>query len=289
MSDSRLTNSQLSRRTALRGLLAGTVAAGALAGSAGVAAGSSAGWRRIPRSKISIQLYTLRTLLEHDVEDTLRELAAIGYRKVEMAGTYGYSAAEFRELLDKHGLRATSSHVGIDDGPLDSLVEDAQTLGNQYVAVPFADFDTIAEWRTFADQLTEAAKAFRAAGIRFGYHNHDHEFREISGTKPFDVIAECTDPRLVYFELDLFWAVDAGEDPVELFRGHFPRVRQYHVKDRTADGEMVDPGAGVIDFPGIFRATQHGRLAEYIVEHDEPTDPLGTARAGYEYLANLRW
>ncbi|CAM02278.1 sugar phosphate isomerase/epimerase [Saccharopolyspora erythraea NRRL 2338] len=274
----------LTRRNLLRTTAALTAAGlASTAGVAGAAGPDAAGRHR--RARISIQLYTLRNQLDADADGTLAALSEIGYRHVEMAGTHGRTAAQFRALLDKHGLRATSSHVGI-DGDLDALIADARTLGNRSLVVPYASFATAAEWRSFADRLNEAGRRTRRAGLAFGYHNHDHEFAPVEGVRPYDILVRHTDPSTVHFELDLFWAVHAGQDPVALVDALRPRIRQLHVKDRTAQGQMCDPGTGTIDFPTIFR---HARaVEEHIVEHDDSPDPLGTARVGHDYLRGLR-
>ncbi len=277
---------QHSRRTFLN-VAAAALTVGAAAVALPGTASASAARRRIPLDKISIQLYSLRSLLQNDPEGTLSALADIGYRKVELAGTYGRSAAEFRAILDRNHIKASSTHVGI-DGDLNQTIADAKVLGNRSVVVPYANFGTIAEWEAFAGRMNTAAAAFEKAGLKLGYHNHDHEFAPIGGVVPYDVLTAKTDKRLVHLEIDLFWAVNGGADPVELFRRNYPRVTQYHVKDRTTDGQMVDPGAGVIDFPRIFAASCH-TIGEYIVEHDQPADPLNTAEVGFEYLRTVRF
>jgi sugar phosphate isomerase/epimerase len=277
---------QHSRRTFLN-VATAALTVGAAAIALPGTADASAARQRVPLDKISIQLYSLRSLLQNDPEGTLSALADIGYRKVELAGTYGRSATEFRAILDRNHLKASSTHVGI-DGDLNQTIADAKVLGNRYAVVPYAQFGTIAEWEAFAGRMNTAAVAFKKAGLKLGYHNHDHEFAPIDGVVPYDVLTKKTNKRDVHLEIDLFWAVNGGADPVELFRRNYPRVTQYHVKDRTADGQMVDPGAGVINFPRIFAASCHN-ISEYIVEHDQPTDPLSTAKAGFEYLRTVRF
>jgi sugar phosphate isomerase/epimerase len=277
---------QHSRRTFLNVATAALTVGAAAIALPGTADASPAR-RRIPLDKISIQLYSLRSLLQNDPEGTLSALADIGYRKVELAGTYGRSATEFRAILDKNHLKASSTHVGI-DGDLNQTIADAKILGNSYAVVPYAQFGTIAEWEAFAGRMNTAAVAFKKAKLKLGYHNHDHEFHPIDGVLPYDVLTSKTNKRDVHLEIDLFWAVNGGADPVELFRRNYPRVTQYHVKDRTADGQMTDPGTGVINFPRIFAASCHN-IAEYIVEHDQPTDPLNTAKVGFEYLRTVRF
>jgi sugar phosphate isomerase/epimerase len=281
----------VSRRTMLRGAAAGAIAAGAATALPGTASATGKGhwWaKRVPKDKISIQLYTLRTILEEDLEGTLSALADIGYRKVELAGTYGRSATEFRRILDRYRLRATSTHVGI-DGDLDQAIADARILGNRKSNVAWASFPTLAEWREFAARLEAAGRLYRRAGIEFGYHNHNHEFQRIDGVRPWDVLVRGTSRRNVSLEMDLYWVVVGGADPVHEFYRVAGRVKQYHVKDRAPDGGFADLGEGTINFPRIFRANWPLEVDEYIVENDEPVDPLKCAETGYNYLANVRF
>ncbi|ALG11058.1 sugar phosphate isomerase/epimerase family protein [Kibdelosporangium phytohabitans] len=277
---------ELSRRSMLRGAAAAGVAAVALPGTA--AAASSRPKLRIPRDKISIQLYTLRSNLQNDLEGTLSALADIGYQRVELAGTYGRSAAEFRKLLDKYHIQAPSSHINIGDD-INKLIADAKILGNQKLVHPYENHGTAAGWKAFATRLEAAGQTIREAGFTLGYHNHDHEFRKVEGQRPWDLITKGTTHRNVHLQIDLFWAVHAGADPIWLVYENYGRVLHYHVKDRTKDGKMVDPGKGVIDFGNIFRRTWHEGIDQFIVEHDEPTDALVTAKTGFDYLANLRF
>jgi len=243
---------------------------------------------RIPPEAIGIQLYTVRTALAADPEGTLAALAAIGYRRVETAGTHGRTAADFRAALDRHGLRAASGHVRA-DGDWSRAVEEACALGHRFMVVPWASHDTADAWRRLADELNTAGELAAASGLRLGYHNHAHEFRPLpTGETPWDILLARTDPRLVHFELDLYWAVAGGRDPAALIRAHPGRIPQYHVKDRAADGSFADPGAGTIDFPRIFAHSPAAGAVEYIVEHDRPDAPLRAARAGYAYLRALR-
>ncbi|MFD0205702.1 MULTISPECIES: sugar phosphate isomerase/epimerase family protein [Saccharothrix] len=272
-----------SRRTFLSTALATGAAVTLPATAAAAAPGRPR--RRVPKESISIQLYTLRGIMGDDPEPVLSALADIGYRKVELAGTYGRSAAEFAAMLRRCGLRATSSHVGI-DGDLDRVIADARTLGHKYVVVPWVNYPTLAQWREFTARLEAAGDVLRRAGLSLGYHNHAHEFAAVEGTRPFDVITAGTTRRNVHLELDLYWAVAGGVDPVAVYRAHFPRVRQFHVKDRATDGSFADLGTGTIDFAAVFRATN---VTEYIVENDQPRDALVTARVGYDYLVDLRF
>jgi sugar phosphate isomerase/epimerase len=278
----------------LRGAAGAALAVGAAGALPAVAAADDAargGHRRlrVPKDKISIQMWTVRNLAEADLEGTLDALADIGYRKIELAGTYGRSATEFRRLLDRRHIRATSTHVGIDGVDLNQAIADAKILGNKRSNVAWANYPTIAEWEAFAGRLEEAGKAYRRAGIGFGYHNHNQEFQVIDGVRPYDVLTRRTSRRNVSFEIDLYWVVTGGAEPVQEFYKIAGRVKQYHVKDRKPDGGFADLGEGTIDFPRIFRATRPLEVEEYIVENDEPVDALKCAETGYNYLVNVRF
>jgi sugar phosphate isomerase/epimerase len=284
----------ISRRSMLRGAAGAALAVGAAgalpaAAFADDTARGGHGGLRVRKDKISIQLWTMRHSLAADLEGTLDALADIGYRKVELAGTHGRSATEFRKILDRRHLRASSTHVGIDGVDLDQAIADAKILGNRRSNVAWANYPTIAEWEAFADRLEAAGKVYRRAGIGFGYHNHNQEFQVIDGMRPYDVLTRRTTRRNVSFQIDLYWAVTGGTDPVREFYKIAGRVKQYHVKDRNPDGGFADLGEGTIDFRRIFRATWPIEVEEYIVENDEPVDALKCAETGYNYLANLRF
>jgi sugar phosphate isomerase/epimerase len=294
-----------------RHLLGAAVAAGAatsLATSGPASAGRGGAPHRVPRDQISVQLYTLRGQLAIDLGGSLAELARIGYTRVEHAGFVGRTAAAFRAALDAAGLRATSGHVGIpqpfDADTWERALEDAGVVGNRFIVHPFfgqtqaGPVRDAAVYRAFASDLNRAGALARRAGLSFGYHNHQAEFLRQSGTgrTGFDILTEETDPRLVHFEVDLFWAFRGASDPVDLIERLPGRIRQVHVKDLDVSGSFTDPGAGLIDFGRIFARAREAGLVEYIVERDDagspprtPADALTTARVGYDFLAGLRF
>jgi sugar phosphate isomerase/epimerase len=306
-------NAHLNRRQLL-GAAAAAGAASTLAGAAPAVAGpasehsahGSSG--RVPRDKISVQLYTLRDQLAIDLEDSLAELAEIGYTRVEHAGFVGRTAAQFRAALDNAGIRATSGHVGIpqpfDAATWERALEDANIVGNKFIVHPFFGQDAngpirnAAVYRAFAADLNKAGALARRAGLDFGYHNHQAEFLRQNGTDKtgYDILTGETDPRLVHLEVDLFWAFRGARDPVDLIQRLRGRIKQVHVKDLDVNGSFADPGAGLIDFGRIFQHAREAGLVEYIVERDDagtpprsPADALTTARVGYDYLAGLRF
>lgn len=241
--------------------------------------------------RIGIQLYTVRKLMERDAGGTLEKLAAIGYREVELAGLYGKSAREMRSLLDRNGLVAPSSHIGTAEmrGDWERTLADALTLGQKFITCAWIDQSDRTEYgyRKIAELFNRSAEAARKAGLQFCYHNHDFEFTRLGNTVPYDLLLRECDPDLVKMEMDMYWLVKGGRDPLEYFQwypGRFPLV---HVKDMDASGKMVDVGKGVIGFKGIFQHAKQAGVEHYFVEHDEPTNPLATARASYEYLRTL--
>ena len=251
--------------------------------------GSDGGRAQVP-SAIGVQLYTVRAVMATDPEGTLATIADIGYEEVELAGRYGMSAREMKARLDAAGLAATSSHHSLEEvrGSWEATLEAAVALGQRLVvvpALPVAERDGEA-LRRAADDFNRAGEAARAAGLRFGYHNHDWEMRPgPDDVRPIDLLLDRTDPELVDWQMDVFWVVHAGADPMAELDARAGRVTSLHVKDRTAAGEMADVGAGVIDFrPVLARASELGLLHQY-VEHDEPGDPIASVRASFRALA----
>jgi sugar phosphate isomerase/epimerase len=261
--------------------------------SAGTAALAAAAWpgrlmadalSRLP-STVGIQLYTVRRLMSTDADGTLAALAGIGYREVELAGLYGRTAGDFRKLLDKHGLHAPATHISLSAlrNNTAQVLDDAAILGNHWVIVPSLDAAerTIDGIRRVADALNQAGAKAKERGMRVGYHNHQYEFAAINGTVPYDILLSQTDRNLVDFELDLFWIRRGGGDTLAYFAKNPGRFVALHVKDMTADGKMVNVGAGAIDFAGIFAHADRAGVMHYFVEHDEPTDPIADARTSF--------
>ncbi|MEO3886388.1 sugar phosphate isomerase/epimerase [Nonomuraea sp. B5E05] len=291
-----------SRRSLLAaGLGLGTAA---IAGAASPAAATPPHHHRkhrIPPGQISMQLWTVRDDLAQNYDATLTYLAEIGYPKVELAlGYFGRTAKQLREFLDGIGIRSTSSHddISADDAGLEAKIENALTLGQSFMVVPYLNSDSEDQWKAWAERMNVEAAAARKAGLRYGYHNHAHEFTiDLGGGRtPWDVLTSELDPRLVHLEIDLYWAVTGGvgrgvRDPVrfalDVIRRAPQRVLQFHVKDRHLDGDMADLGTGTIDFRRIF--DKH-RVIEYIVENDTPdVTPRRTAEVGYRYLRKVRF
>lgn len=253
---------------------------------------STAGARVEPLDGWGVQLYTLRDRLDDDLEGTLAAIAGIGYAEVELVQLHGLTPTEMRSRLDTAGLRATSSHYPIQafrDG-LEESVDGAAELGQSLMVLPSIPSDerTAEGLARVAEDLSRAGERARAAGLRVGYHNHDWELRPMAGgTRPIDVLLDGSDPALVDWQMDIFWTVHGGADPLVMLEERGERVTSVHVKDRTADGRMVDVGDGVIDFPSVLAAAGSQALLHAFVEHDRPGDSIDSVRRSFGHLSSL--
>ncbi len=302
----------LSRRSMFKGAL-GAVAGGAMLAAvpgllspAGAAVAARRGGCRVPPGRISIQLWTLRDDLNGAAgfDATMTKIAEMGYPRVEQAlGYFGKTAAELRAFYDDLGIRASSSHDGISATPADlqTKLQNAATLGQRFMVVPYLASSSLSDWQTWAEQMNVEAAAAKRYGIAYGYHNHAHEFTTDlgGGVTPWDILTTELDPSLVHLEVDIYWAVTGGVNrglsneeavdfAIDTITSGPQRVRQYHVKDRNpTTGDHVDLGTGFIDFAKVFSAHE---VEEYIVENDTPEiSPIHTAEVGYSYLRGLRY
>lgn len=239
---------------------------------------------------IGVQLYTIRDLVRDDMAGALAAVAGIGYQEVEFAGYFDNNPVEIRSWLDDAGLTAPAAHAMLAPETLESTLEDASVLGHRYLVIPWippAMRETLDDYRRVADGFNEVGLALREAGFQLAYHNHDFEFEPIDGQVPFDILLEETDPDLVQIELDLFWIIHGGGDPFDYFARYPGRYPLVHVKDRLADGTMVDVGDGAIDFAGIFSRSEQAGIRHYFVEHDQPDDALESIRRSQGHLEGM--
>jgi len=263
------------------------------------ASSTAAATTRTRLDRIGIQLYSVRRDMQRDFEGTLARIAEIGYREVEFAGLFGRTPAQVRGLLEKLKLTAPSTHLDFNQmrGPgLDALLDSSKELGHEFFATAWIDASlrrTRDEWSAVAREMNRVGERARARGLRFAFHNHDYELKPIDGRVPLEILLEETDPALVSFEMDIYWLVKGGGDPVAYIRQYPTRFAMLHVKDSAGppDHRMVDVGDGTIDFGRILRADLQQRHAvrHVFVEHDQPTDPMLFARKSFDYLSKLEF
>lgn len=248
-------------------------------------------WEMKAQSKIGLQLYTLRNELSKDLEGTLKKVAAIGYKEVELFGYtdgkfFGKTTKEFKAMLKSLGLDPVSGHYGAGvekkdvKGTLSNdwqrAVDDAAELGQKYVNCAYltdGERKSIDDYKKYVDLFNKSGEVAKKAGLQFGYHNHDFEFKKMDGQLPYDLIAS-TDPDLVKLELDLYWIVKAGLDPVDLFKKYPGRFPLWHVKDMDkGDQSFAEVGTGSIDFKKIFDARKIAGMTHFFVEQDMAKRP----------------
>lgn len=280
----------LSRRDVLRLLAAGVAGSTLLPHLAQAAAHT--GRPRIER--MGLQLYTVRAALAKDIEGTVAAIARAGITELEFFNPFGKDVAWWNTLLRKHDLTAPSSHEALpktddDWGP---IFDRAHGMGHRLVIVPYVGDEyrgTRANWQRLADRLNVGAQKAKAAGLQFGYHNHDFEFAPVEGTTGYDILTTQTEKDLVKLELDLYWTVKAGQDPLAIMKRWPNRIVAVHVKDAgpAPERKMTEVGAGTIDFKSILATGRTQGLRHWFIEHDNPADPIASITASAAALKKI--
>jgi sugar phosphate isomerase/epimerase len=263
---------------------------------------------------IGLQIYTVREAAAKDLPGTLRTVADIGYREIELAGIPATSATDLRKILNDLGLTAPSMHASMADlqTGLQKHIDYAKTLGARYLVCAFpwtadsrfrntalsiASGITLEDWKWNADQLNKIGAAAAKAGLACGYHNHNMEFRSYGGVVAYDELLRLTDPKLVTMEMDLAWVVTAGADPLQYLRKHADRISMLHVKEVRKDlrvmsdklqSQTTEVGSGKIDWRQLFGAMDPARIRHYFVEQENfERAPLEAVRISYDYLRSI--
>jgi len=256
--------------------------------------------------RIGLQLYTLRDIIAPDVSGVIKKVADIGYQDVE---TYGFSAAdgfwklspkELKSLLDENNLKSSSGHYDLEEfirtGKEDQLhatIEAANILGQEYVTLPFLSEDLRGSadvFKMIADKMNKMAETCKKSGLKFAYHNHDFEFKDLgNGETGYKIFMENTDPDLVQFELDIYWVQHSGNNPITLFNDHSGRFTMWHVKDmdKTNRDLNTEIGTGAIDFKPIFNDAKLSGMKYFFVEQEnfsQGKDPFQSIKESFDYI-----
>ena len=252
--------------------------------------------RRLRR--VGIQLYTLRDDARRDLERTIGDIAAAGYKDVELLSSmnnFGMPPARLREILDRNGLRAPSTHVGVGElNDLDRQLADAATLGHQYIVLASLPGDqrTLDDYKRWADRLNELGKRSLTHGVWIGFHDEAYDFPPIGGVVPYDILVERTDPALVRLQLDTGNMAMGGRDPLEYMKRFGSRYWLFHIKDVPRLGAPNDSelGKGIIDFRRLLASIDHidDKLL-YVEQETYSGAPLESARRDYAYLSTLEF
>jgi sugar phosphate isomerase/epimerase len=254
-----------------------------------------------------VQVYTVRDQLKTQPAETLKAIAAIGYKEVEL---FGPNLDTLVPLAKQAGLTPVSTHIDnglvLKDTPqetLDKTFDGIAALGLKYALMAYIPPDQrgkeAADYKRFGDQMNRAAQSAKRAGLAFGYHNHAFEFGKLAdGTRPIDTILASFDPALVRLEIDIFWVSVTGNDPVALIRKLGKRVMMVHLKDKAKDMPVqfdenvpktayLEVGAGTLDIAGVLKAAQAVGVEHYFVEQDQSTgDPVASLKKSYDYLSH---
>lgn len=241
---------------------------------------------------LSIQLYTLRDAIKaRGVYPVLADLAAIGYKGVELAGLYGLPPAEFRALLDKAGLVVTGAHAGWPNAEnIQGFIEAARGLGYTRHIVPYTPpqhFETAAAAKAHGQELEKAAKLLADAGISLGYHNHEFEFEKRDNDLPthYAFMEACPS---CFVELDTYWCAFGNWDVVQTMKYYGARCPLLHIKDGLLQRGIPQTAVGVgkMQWAPIF-AELPSTVEWLVVELDDcATDMLQAAAKSYVYLTS---
>jgi sugar phosphate isomerase/epimerase len=243
---------------------------------------------------IALQMYTLREEAQQDFKGTLRAVAEMGYGAVELAGLGGLSPSELRQELDTLGLVVSGAHVPIDrlEGQLAGAIEEMQTLGGRFLIVPWLPPDRRPDADGYArlgEVLNGIGRTAQASGLQLVYHHHDFELERFGDTTGLHIMRDVTDPALLKFEIDIYWAAYAGFDPIALIGEFAGRVPLVHLKDmKEGTRVFAEVGHGTLDIPGVLAAGDQAGAEWYVVEQDRSErTPLESVRMSIEYLKRL--
>ncbi|QHW31941.1 sugar phosphate isomerase/epimerase [Paenibacillus rhizovicinus] len=228
---------------------------------------------------VSLQLYTLRDQTEKDFLGTIRKVAEMGYTAVEFAGYHNTPANELKALLDELKLEAPSAHVGLNFGEpekiatdLDKQIEYAKELGLKYIVTPWAPLPenpTMDDVNKLAGILEAAGKQVTAAGLKYGYHNHDFEFKQVDGKPVIDWLLEKVSADYLIAEFDLGWVHMGGQKPVDYVTRYAGRVPLAHFKDFGVGRSDTEVGSGVVDLKGVLAIAEQVGIEYFIVEQEQ--------------------
>lgn len=257
-------------------------------------------------SKLAAQLFTLRefTKTAADFDQTLAKVAAMGYPAVQISAvgcmsgaTPEVSARDARQMLDRHGLRCVATHRDWNSSMnrTDEEIEFHRVLGCDFMAIGSMpmEFHTrgVEGYRDLVKQSRQFISKMKEAGLRWGYHNHSHEFVRHNGQRCYDILIDEA-PRDFLLEIDTYWVAHAGCNPEAILRRCAGRIPVMHFKDMNVvlSGHAMTPtmapvGEGNLDWDGIIRACEDGGTEWYCIEQDIcHRDPFDCLKSSFDFL-----
>ena len=253
---------------------------------------------RKAKSLYGLQLYSLREDMPKDPKGILKQVASFGYKQVEgfegsMGIYWGMSNTEFKKYMDDLGMNFLATHCNIDKD-FEKKAAEAAEIGMKYLICPSrGGRKTVDDFKKVAEDFNAKGEICRKNGIRFAYHNHEYGFKEIDGQFPQDIMMKNTDPALVDYEMDIYWVITGGQDPIAWLKKYPNRFRLGHVKDRikgaTERGASCVLGTGSIDYPKLIKDAKAAGMEYFIVEQEryDNTTPLEAAKADALYMEKL--
>jgi len=250
--------------------------------------------------KFGIQLYTLRDDMPKDPQGVIKKLASYGYTQLEgYEGKQGLfwdmPHLDYKKFLDDTGVKMVSAHCNIHDD-FEQKVTQAAEIDMEYLVCPYiGPQKSMEDWKKVCDLFNSCGEICKKHGIKFAYHNHAYTFKAFTGMIPHDFVMDNTDSELVDHEMDIYWVVTGGADPIEYLKKYSNRFRLCHVKDRIKDAgdeqkASCDLGTGTIDFPKILNVAKEHGMKYYIVEQEryDGSTPMQSAKVGAEYMQQLK-
>lgn len=248
-----------------------------------------------------LQLYTLRDDLPKDPKGILQQVASFGYKQIESyegpeGMFWGMKNTEFKSFLDGLGMQMISSHCDINQN-FERKADEAAAIGVKYLISPYlGPHKQLDFYKKAADQFNRCGEICKQRGLRFAYHNHDYSFHPVENELPQDVMMQMTNKDTVDFEMDIYWVVTAGQDPIHWFNKYPDRFRLCHVKDRmkNAPASEVDAsvtlGRGAINYSEILNIAKKKGMQYFIVEQEkyEGTTPLQAVKDDADYMKQLK-
>jgi len=244
-------------------------------------------------NEFSIQLYSIREQTAQDFPGSLKRLSEIGYTGVEFAGYGNLPADEMRRLLDGFGLKSVGTHAPLErlSANLDEELEYNHTLGTEYIIVPYSPIKSKDDTLRLAESMNDIGGKCLAAGFKFGYHNHDHEFLldDAGGLCLLDILFDNLNSKFI-MELDVFWAAAAKTDYPAYMKKHKDKLRLLHIKQIECldSKKCVDLDQGIIDYNEIIALGKELGVEHFILEQEEfPGDPFDSIKRNYDYIMGL--
>ncbi len=256
---------------------------------------------------VGLQLYSLRADFAKNVPATIQVVRGLGFRDVELAGTYGMAPEQFRTMLVTNGLVPIAAHFPYDryKTNVEGIAIEAKALGLKYAGVAWIPHDGDFDEKKCIEAIevfNKAGKALAAHGIKFFYHNHGYEFQPYGNGNHtlFDLMMSETNPKYVSYEMDVLWVQHPGQDPVKLLQKYGSRWELMHIKDLkkgVKTGELtgstdvrndVALGTGQIDLAATLKAAQAAGVKHYFIEDESPT-VLEQLPISLRYLESLHW